>query len=422
MAVNNLGNRIDSAGNVAPDFVWGNMAPQPNDERADGTQSYVASGGTTGTTQVRTKTAVVTAASAAAGDVTYTADNSFTVGQTVSITGLSTSAFNLTNVFIKTRTASAFVVTNAATGSAVTGATAVVKGVIGSLPGVGADSGWGTTTDKFSERLNFALDNHDRAQTGYAGFPSYTKALGNFIVTAASGNGTTVTYTSQNYLAAGDSVNITGLTTSAFNLSAATVATVNKVGFTVTSAVGSGVSITGQNGKVEDATAKASGDGSYVTGVAYIRVPSVIGFTVASALDALKDAGYLAADITTSAAVTPAVSSVALTTNVATVLTSAAHGYAVGQSVTFLGFDDVTTDIYSDLNASFTLVAGTTGSTLVFNFTHANLPVNTTSALVGGVTAKVAAKAGLVKTQSVAAGAASIALGTTISIAPYFAS
>ena len=34
---NNVGNRTDSAGNVAPDFVWGNFPMQPNDERTDGT-------------------------------------------------------------------------------------------------------------------------------------------------------------------------------------------------------------------------------------------------------------------------------------------------------------------------------------------------------------------------------------------------
>jgi phage tail sheath protein FI len=71
-----------------------------------------------------TLTATVTAASAASGTVTYTANNTFTAGQTVSITGLSTSAFNLTNVVIATRSATQFTVTNAATGTAVTGATA----------------------------------------------------------------------------------------------------------------------------------------------------------------------------------------------------------------------------------------------------------------------------------------------------------
>jgi len=68
--------------------------------------------------------AVVTAASATGGVVTYTANNTFTAGQIVSITGLSTSAFNLTNVTIATATSTQFTVSNAATGTAVTGASA----------------------------------------------------------------------------------------------------------------------------------------------------------------------------------------------------------------------------------------------------------------------------------------------------------
>lgn len=35
MAVNNNGNLLDSAGNVAVDFVWGNFPLQPNDQRPD---------------------------------------------------------------------------------------------------------------------------------------------------------------------------------------------------------------------------------------------------------------------------------------------------------------------------------------------------------------------------------------------------
>lgn len=79
---------------------------------------------TDGTGTTTTTTATVTAASAASGTVTYTATNTFSVGQTVSITGLSTTAFNLTNVTIATASGSQFTVTSAATGTAVTGASA----------------------------------------------------------------------------------------------------------------------------------------------------------------------------------------------------------------------------------------------------------------------------------------------------------
>lgn len=67
---------------------------------------------------------VVTAASANGTVVTYTANNSFSSGQSVSINGLSTSAFNLQNVTIASATTSQFTVNSNATGTAVTGATA----------------------------------------------------------------------------------------------------------------------------------------------------------------------------------------------------------------------------------------------------------------------------------------------------------
>jgi len=89
-----------------------------------------------GTGSTTTATATVTAASAATGTITYTATNTFAAGQTVSITGLSTTAFNLTNVVIATRSGSQFTVTSAATGTAVTGAsaTATVVTTVASAP------------------------------------------------------------------------------------------------------------------------------------------------------------------------------------------------------------------------------------------------------------------------------------------------
>ena len=55
MAVNNDGNLVDTSGNVAVDFVWGNFPMQPNDDRTDGTAvSVVASSTLTATLQVTT--------------------------------------------------------------------------------------------------------------------------------------------------------------------------------------------------------------------------------------------------------------------------------------------------------------------------------------------------------------------------------
>ena len=95
------------------------------------TGSVVINDGPGTTTNV---TATVTAASASSGTITYTATNTYTVGQTVSITGLSTSAFNLTSVTIASRSSSQFTVTSAATGTAVTGASGVATVAVVTAP------------------------------------------------------------------------------------------------------------------------------------------------------------------------------------------------------------------------------------------------------------------------------------------------
>jgi hypothetical protein len=87
--------------------------------------SVTATGSTFTGAYATANSAVVTAASAASGVVTYTAANSFVAGQVVSITGMPTTsaAFNLINVVVGANpTSSTFTVTNAATGTAVTGA------------------------------------------------------------------------------------------------------------------------------------------------------------------------------------------------------------------------------------------------------------------------------------------------------------
>ena len=45
MATNNDGHLLDSSGNVAVDYVWGNFPPQPNDDRADGTPTITTTVG-----------------------------------------------------------------------------------------------------------------------------------------------------------------------------------------------------------------------------------------------------------------------------------------------------------------------------------------------------------------------------------------
>jgi hypothetical protein len=402
---------LDTGGNVKVDYVWGNFPMHPNDIRTE--EAAVNIGGTTGSNALSYKTAVVTAASAAGGTVTYTAANTFNVGQNVTITGLSTSAFNLTDVKVASLVGSAgaytgFTVTNAATGTAVTGATAVAKVVESSLPGVGADYSWSATTQVTGARLNAALDNHANAEAGWSGYPSYTPAAGNYMVTAASGNGTTVTYTSQNNLAAGDTVNITGLTASAYNLSAATVATADKLKFTVTNAANAG-EITGQwYGKVESTTALTAADGA---GIGYINVPSVLGATTAVALDALKDAGYETANITTATAATNVAGSItdidrtAGSTTVELTGVGFVAAYPVGTKITVASTGTV--------DGTWTVTGGSSTNKITFTSNASTVLTSGTGSIIG--------VAGTIKSQTVAAGTASVLSTATISITPWAA-
>ena len=260
-----------------------------------------------------------------------------------------------------------------------------------------------------SARLNPALANHAVAEADWAGFPGYIKAEGNYIITAVSGDGTTVTYTAQNELKAGASVNITGLTKSAYNLSAATVASADPLKFTVTNAANAGA-ITGQYGKAESTTAITAADGA---GIAYINVPAVVGLTTANALDILKDSGYEAANITTATAATNAASTITAVSRTGTTATITSTGagakYPVGTKITVASL--VSPD--TALNGTWTVTAVAT-NTVSFTTTTSGA-LSTTGLSVAGLTGV----AGTLKSQSVAAGASSVSTTATITITPF---
>jgi len=412
---NNVGNATDSAGNVRVDFVWGNYPMQPNDVRTE--EAAGNFGGTTGSDELAYQSAVVTAASGNGTTVTYTAANAFNVGQTVTITGLATSALNLSNVFIASLVGTegartGFTVTNAASGTD-SAQTAVAKVVVGKSPGVGADASWAATTKVAGARLTAATtNNHTVAEAEWNNYPSFTPGVGNYKVTAASGDGTTVTYTSQNKLAAGDTVNITGLTASAYNLSSATVATADALKFTVTNAANAG-EITGQwYGKVESTTALTAADGA---GIGYIVVPSVVGDTTTLALDELKDAGYESANITTAAGATntatqPTRINVTTTTAATVTVSGGTTSWPVGTKVTIAAG----TGIPAAVVGTWTVTGGS-GSTLVIAGT--GWTVADSGAITPGT--RLTGTAGTIKTQSVAAGTASVLSTATITITPW---
>jgi hypothetical protein len=405
---NTNGNATDSAGNVKVDFVWGNYPMQPNDVRTE--EAAGNFGGSTGSDEFAYQSAVVTAASGNGTTVTYTSANAFNVGQTVTITGLATSALNLSNVRIASLVGTegartGFTVTNAASGTD-SAQTAVAKVVIGEIPGVGADVSWAATTKVAGARLDAALDNHANAEAEWNNYPSFTPGAGNYKVTAATGNGTTVTYTAQNNLLVGDVVNITGLTAGAYNLSGATVASADALKFTVTNAANAG-EITGQwYGKVESTTALTAADGA---GIGYIVVPSVLGETTAVALDELKDAGYETANITTASAAANAAGVVTAAARTAgsgvTTITDSSHGFITGNKVTLSSVDATVNGTYTVTRLTDNTFTVTTTATTVLALT--------------GLTGAVVAVAGTIKTQSVAAGTASVASTATITITPW---
>jgi hypothetical protein len=249
------------------------------------------------------------------------------------------------------------------------------------------------------------MDNHVRAESGWASYPSFANThSAAYIITQAYGDGSTQTYTApNNYLKAGDTVNITGTGLDGTNL---TVASANRYTFTVAGAgTGSYINISGKVRYTDELTAN---DGAYIAGVAYVVVPNVLGLTTALATDAMTDAELVPS---TAAAYTPAVNSLNITSYVATLATTAAHGFAVGDVVTIAGLSTTAA------NGTWTLIAGTAGTTLKF----ATPLTQTVAGTSDSGTAKVAARAGTVFSQSVAAGAASIATGTAVTLTPYAA-
>lgn len=158
--------------------------------------------------------------------------------------------------------------------------------------------------------------------------------------------------------------------------------------------------------------ANASGDGAYISGTAYIQVPSVLGLTTALAIDALRDAGYENANITTASAATNAAKTVTDAARTAssttlTFTTGAAHGYVAGNKVTVSSLTDTA------LNATYTVVSAPSSTTFTVTTTA------TTAVALTGETGSVVAVAGTIKAQSTAAGAGSIASTATITVTPW---
>ncbi len=154
-------------------------------------------------------------------------------------------------------------------------------------------------------------------------------------------------------------------------------------------------------------------DGAYISGVAYIVVPSVLGDTTAVALDKLKDAGYETASITTASAAANAVSTISAVarTGTAATITSTGAGakYPVGTKITVASLASPDTA----LNGTFTVTAVAANTVSYTTATSGTL--STGSLSVAGLSGVE----GTIKTQSTAANANTISTSATITVTPH---
>jgi hypothetical protein len=142
-------------------------------------------------------------------------------------------------------------------------------------------------------------------------------------------------------------------------------------------------------------------------GVGYIVVPSVIGLTTANATDVLEDDGLVVtvgSAVAQSAKTVTAISRTAGETTVT--VTASSHGFPVGASVTISNTGSAAA------NGTYIVLTAASGT-----FTARGTA--TTVLALTEITGSAVGTTGTVKTQSVAAGADSIAVGAAITIAAY---
>ena len=298
-------------------------------------------------TNVRSQ-AQVTNVSGNGTTITYTCagGHSFVAGDVVNIRGLSPDGYNLSNAIINVASSPTFTVQNAATGT-------LVPGTI-----------------------------------GYATLVSYETRTAT--VSNASGNGTTVTYTtsSAHGFVAGQKVTITGVWPSAYNLANATIATVgspNTSTFTVTNAatgtftVGGKAVMHGRRG-ISDPLTDISGNGSVITFTGNndfvagqqvsITGSNVSAFNLTNATVASATASAFTVNGTASQTYT--IASLTTTGSAVTYTTTANHGFAADQLVvvagcTPSGYNTAATGarITARTNTTFTIANAPTGALTV---------------------------------------------------------
>ena len=144
----------------------------------------------------------------------------------------------------------------------------------------------------------------------------------------------------------------------------------------------------------------------------YVLVPSVLGFTTALAADAMKDASLTVttASGATNTATQPTRINVTATTAATVYVTGGTSTWPVGTKVTIGSGTGVPTALVGDWT-----ITGGSGSTLVI--AGSGWTVADTGSITPGTV--LTGKSGTIKTQSIAAGANSIAPAAAVTITPW---
>ena len=338
-------------------------------------------------------TATVTAASGTGTSVTYTANNTFSVGQFVTVTGVTPTGYNLTNVSVTAANATSFSVAGTATSTYVSGGTAtaypsnvaglVVKNAIGTTVFQTGNSSTNTTT--FSEAVTMSsylnvlgaqlggTVNALGYTSGYPAFSAQTRATATIFGDSYAVVPNGISYKTFR-------VDGWGRLASMGDNRPVTVIPINPAN--LTGAVGSGTAITcttlnhnfsvGQWVALSGITSATALNGTW-------QVASIAGSTVFTLTSTATGTGTSGA---TSVAVS-AVSAGSPTTGYVTYTTSTAHGLWVGATVTVSGITGTTG---YNVTSGVVIAIPSTTTFVLYNVTTGGSPVFT-SAIVSWNTA-----------------------------------
>ena len=143
----------------------------------------------------------------------------------------------------------------------------------------------------------------------------------------------------------------------------------------------------------------------------YVQVPNVIGMLTADADDVMKDSGLTVTTATAASNVGKSITAAARTAGSAVIsITCGSHGFVAGNKVTV---SDVSGG--DGVNGVWTVLAVTSAN--VFTVTGTATTVQALTGLAGVVSGVV----GTIKSQSIAAGAATTAVAAAVTITPFAA-